>query len=88
MVPTVSARLVDDEAAAVTEVLRPWRQNFATVEVTEDSRSGKPADCLSSRQQRLPDGGPSRPPRGADTGPVTHAVLTAPPPPVAAAPHE
>ncbi|MFE4254218.1 hypothetical protein ACFRU3_32870 [Streptomyces sp. NPDC056910] len=88
MVPTVSARLVDDEAAAVTEVLRPWRQNFATVEVTEDFRSGKPADCLSSRPQRLSDGGPSRPPLGADAGPVTHAVLTAPPPPVAAAGHE
>ena len=56
MVPTVTARLVDDEAAAVTEVLRPWRQNFATVEVTDDSQSGKPADRLWSRQQRLPDG--------------------------------
>ncbi|MFF1360788.1 universal stress protein [Streptomyces sp. NPDC058297] len=87
-----SARLLDEEAAAVTEVLRPWRQNFATVKVTEDSRSGKAPDYLveASRHASLVVVGRRgrRSVLGTHIGPVTHAVLHHAAAPVAVVPHE
>ncbi|MFF1360235.1 universal stress protein [Streptomyces sp. NPDC058297] len=77
-----SARLLDEEAAAVTEVLRPWRQTFATARVTEDSRSGKAPDYLveASRHASLVVVGRRgrRSVLGTHIGPVTHAVLPRP----------
>jgi hypothetical protein len=76
---TESAWLVDDEAVAVTEMLHPWRQKFATATVTGDCRSGETVDHLvEASGQRLPGGrGPSRPPL-CDGRPAGHPRRAAP----------
>jgi nucleotide-binding universal stress UspA family protein len=66
-------------AATLTEALRPWRQKYPNVEVTEESRAGSPAYQLvdAAREASLVVVGRRirRSPLGAHIGPVTHAVL-------------
>ncbi|MFI6335755.1 universal stress protein [Streptomyces sp. NPDC050535] len=79
------------EAAALTEVLRPWRQKFPAVEVVEESRYGTAAIHLvdASREASLVVVGRRirRSPLGARIGPITHAVLHHATAPVAVVPH-
>ncbi|MCZ0998386.1 universal stress protein [Streptomyces mirabilis] len=88
----LNARLGAEEAAAVSEVLRPWRQKFPTVDVVEDSLSGKAANRLvdASAEASLVVVGRRirRSPLGAHIGPVTHAVLHHATAPVAVVPHD
>ncbi|MGW1503280.1 universal stress protein [Streptomyces mirabilis] len=88
----LNAQLGAEEAAAVSEVLRPWRQKFPTVDVVEDSLSGKAANhlvdasaeaCLVVVGRRI-----RRSALGAHIGPVTHAVLHHATAPVAVVPHD
>ncbi|TLS45347.1 universal stress protein [Streptomyces montanus] len=73
------AELSKKDAAALKDVLRPWRQKFPAVEVIEESRFGSPAIHLVdvSREASLVVVGRRirRSPLGAHIGPVTHAVL-------------
>ncbi|MFF2516563.1 universal stress protein [Streptomyces sp. NPDC058086] len=77
--PELNAELGRQEAAALAEVLRPWRQKYPDVEVVEESRSGSPANHVvdASREASLVVVGrrKRRSPIGAHIGPVTHAVL-------------
>ncbi|MGW4144008.1 universal stress protein [Streptomyces mirabilis] len=88
----LNARLGAEEAAAVSEVLRPWRQKFPTVDVVEDSLSGKAANRLvdASAEASLVVVGRRirRSPLGAHIGPITHAVLHHATAPVAVVPHD
>ncbi|MFD8000302.1 universal stress protein [Streptomyces mirabilis] len=88
----LNAQLGAEEAVAVSEVLRPWRQKFPTVDVVEDSRSGKAANHLvdASAEASLVVVGRRirRSPLGAHIGPVTHAVLHHATVPVAVVPHD
>jgi len=68
--PELNAELGRQEAAALTEVLRPWRQKYPDVEVAEESRSGSPANHIidASRDASLvvvghsaPQGGSAQP---------------------------
>ena len=85
------AELTRQQAAALTEVLRPWRQKFPAVEVVEESRWGSPANHLvdASREASLVVVGRRirRGPLGAHIGPVTHAVLHHATAPVAVVAH-
>ncbi len=76
---------------ALTEVLRPWRQKFPAIEVTEESRYGSPANHLvdASRTASLVVVGRRvrRSPLGAHIGSVTHAVLHHSTAPVAVVSH-
>ncbi|MFI7413403.1 universal stress protein [Streptomyces sp. NPDC049627] len=67
------------QAAALAEVLRPWRQKYPDVEVAEEVPSGSPGIRLvdASREASLVVVGRRvrRSPFGAHIGPVTHAVL-------------
>lgn len=76
----------------MSEVLRPWRQKFPTVDVVEDSLSGKAANHLvdASAEASLVVVGRRirRSPLGAHIGPVTHAVLHHATAPVAVVPHD
>ncbi|MEU9544783.1 universal stress protein [Streptomyces mirabilis] len=88
----LNARLGAEEAAAVSEVLRPWRQKFPTVDVAEDSLSGRAANHLvdASAEASLVVVGRRirRSALGAHIGPVTHAVLHHATAPVAVVPHD
>ncbi|MEU0040841.1 MULTISPECIES: universal stress protein [unclassified Streptomyces] len=88
----LNAQLGAEEAVAVAGVLRPWRQKFPTVDVVEDSLSGKAANHLvdASREASLVVVGRRirRSPFGAHIGPVTHAVLHHATAPVAVVPHD
>ncbi|MFE2971171.1 universal stress protein [Streptomyces sp. NPDC059340] len=90
--PELNAQLGAAEAAAVSEVLRPWRQKFPAVDVVEDSLSGKAANHLvdASAEASLVVVGRRirRSPLGAHIGPVTHAVLHHATAPVAVVPHD
>ncbi|MET9904925.1 universal stress protein [Streptomyces sp. NPDC006446] len=87
----MNAALAAQEAAAVTDVLRPWREKYPTVEVIEDALSGKAANHLvdASREASLVVVGrrARRAALGAHIGPVTHAVLHHSTAPVAVVPH-
>lgn len=80
------------ENTALTEVMRPWRQKFPQVEVTEESSYGTPGNHLvdASREASLVVVGRRirRSPFGAHIGPVTHAVLHHSTAPVAVVPHD
>ncbi|MGW7383624.1 universal stress protein [Streptomyces sp. NPDC054794] len=80
------------ETTLVTEVLRPWRQKFPDVEVTEESHCGTPADHLvdAAREASLLVVGRRvrRGPLGPRVGPVTHDVLHHSTAPVAVVPHD
>ncbi|MFH8468199.1 universal stress protein [Streptomyces sp. NPDC017991] len=71
--------LARQEAGALAEVLRPWRQKFPAVEVIETSRYGSAAHHLvdASREASLVVVGRRirRSALGTHTGPVTQAVL-------------
>ncbi|WP_199547252.1 universal stress protein [Streptomyces sp. N35] len=73
------AELARHHAAAMADVLRPWRKKFPTIEVVEESRFGQAAIPLvdASREASLVVVGRRirRNPLGAHIGPVTHAVL-------------
>jgi nucleotide-binding universal stress UspA family protein len=88
----LNAQIGAEEAAAVSEVLRPWRHKFPTVDVVEDSRSGKAANHLvdASAEASLVVVGRRirRSALGAHIGPVTHAVLHHATAPVAVVPHD
>jgi len=79
------------QATALTDILRPWRQKFPAVEVVEESRYGTAAIHLvdASREASLVVVGRRirRGPLGARIGPVTHAVLHHATAPVAVVPH-
>ncbi|MDH6484615.1 universal stress protein [Streptomyces sp. SAI-127] len=90
--PELNAELGRQEAAALTEVLRPWRQKYPDVEVAEESRSGSPANHIidASRDASLVVVGRRirRSPIGAHIGSVTHAVLHHATAPVAVVAHD
>ncbi|MCT7354199.1 universal stress protein [Streptomyces sp. 15-116A] len=87
-----NAELGRQEAAALTAVLRPWRQKYPDVEVVEESRSGSPANHVidASREASLVVVGRRvrRSPFGVHIGPVTHAVLHHAAAPVAVVAHD
>ncbi|MFL1897794.1 universal stress protein [Streptomyces tauricus] len=79
------------QIAALSEVLRPWRQKFPTVEVVEQCRYGSAANHLAdaSREASLVVIGRRirRNPFGVHIGPVAHAVLHHAAAPVAVVAH-
>ena len=86
------AELTRQEATALGDILRPWRQKFPAVEVVEESRYGTAASHLvdASREASLVVVGRRirRSPFGAHIGHVTHAVLHHATAPVAVVPHD
>ncbi|GGL93973.1 stress-inducible protein [Streptomyces fumigatiscleroticus] len=83
--------IAPEQAAALAEVLRPWRRKYPDVEVAEDSRTGSPAARLvdAAREASLVVVGRRirRSPFGVHIGPVTHAVLHHAAAPVAVVAH-
>ncbi|MCF2534439.1 universal stress protein [Streptomyces sp. FB2] len=81
-----------ERAAALTEVLRPWREKYPDVEVTEASRLGSPANHLidAARDASLVVVGRRvrRSPVGIHIGAVTHAVMHHATAPVAVVAHD
>ncbi|MFI6645732.1 universal stress protein [Streptomyces sp. NPDC050504] len=79
------------KSAALTEVLRPWREKFPHVDVVKEPRYGSPSQYLvdASRSAGLLVVGrrPRRGPLGPRIGPVAHAVLHHSHSPVAIVPH-
>ena len=79
------------QAAVLAEALRPWRQKYPNVEVTEETPSGSPGIRLvdASHEASLVVVGRRvrRSPFGAHIGPVTHAVLHHATAPVAVVAH-
>lgn len=80
------------QSATLAEILRPWRQKYPDLQVTEESRSGSAAHYLADAA-----GGASlvvvgrkirRNPFGAHIGPVAHAVLHHAAAPVAVVAHD
>ncbi|MFE9650343.1 universal stress protein [Streptomyces sp. NPDC006365] len=90
--PEFNSHVAAEWASALTEVLRPWRQKFPSLEIVEHSLVGKAADQLvaASRDASLVVVGRRirRSPIGAHIGPVTHAVLHHAAVPVAVVPHD
>lgn len=84
-------QLSRQEATALSDILRPWRQKFPSVEVVEESRYGTAANHLvdASREASPVVVGRRirRSPLGAHIGPVTHAVLHHSTAPVAVVAH-
>ncbi|MDH6223847.1 universal stress protein [Streptomyces sp. MJP52] len=81
-----------DQAAALTETLRPWREKYPDVEVVEASRQGGPAEHLidASGQASLVVVGrrTRRGPLGTHIGSVAQAVMHHATAPVAVVPHD
>ncbi|MFI8075303.1 universal stress protein [Streptomyces sp. NPDC086033] len=90
--PELNAELGRQEAAALSEVLRPWRRKYPDVEVVEESRSGSPPHHVidASRDASLVVVGRRirRNPIGVHIGSVTHAVLHHATAPVAVVAHD
>ncbi|GED90344.1 universal stress protein [Streptomyces sp. 6-11-2] len=90
--PAVEREMAKADAAAVTEVLRPWRQKFPGVEVVEQPHFGSPSLLLieASHEASLVVVGRRirRATFGARLGPVTHAVLHHAAAPVAVVAHD
>ncbi|MEU3844376.1 universal stress protein [Streptomyces sp. NPDC028635] len=84
--------IVREKAAELAEVLRPWRQKYPSVEVSEESRTGSAADRLAdaARHASLVVVGRRvrHNPVGVHIGSVTHAVLHHATAPVAVVAHE
>jgi nucleotide-binding universal stress UspA family protein len=84
--------IVRERAADLAEVLRPWRQKYPSVEVSEESRTGSAADRLvdAARNASLVVVGRRlrHHPVGPHIGSVTHAVLHHATAPVAVVAHE
>ncbi|MGW0627044.1 universal stress protein [Streptomyces sp. NPDC002758] len=89
--PEINRSLAQTDAAALTDVLRPWRQKFPDVEVVAESRFGSPAVELveASREASLVVVGRRirRSPLGSHIGHVTHALLHHSTTPVAVVAH-
>ncbi|GGJ06704.1 universal stress protein [Streptomyces brasiliensis] len=89
--PEINRSLAQAEAAALEEVLRPWRQKYPDVEVVAESRYGSPALELveASGQASLVVVGRRirRNPFGVHVGHVTHALLHHSTTPVAVVAH-
>ncbi|OIK26087.1 universal stress protein [Streptomyces malaysiense] len=89
--PTFDQEWSLQEKAALTEVLKPWRQKYPDVEVTEECGYGSAALRLveASQGAALVVVGRRRRPAsfGAHIGPVAHAVLHHATAPVAVVPH-
>ncbi|MCF4136207.1 universal stress protein [Streptomyces sp. Tue 6430] len=89
--PEVGAELGRQEAAALAEVLRPWRTKYPDIEVVEISRLGSAADRVldAAHEASLVVVGRRirRSPLGAHIGPVAHAVLHHATAPVAVVAH-
>ncbi|MFE1443412.1 universal stress protein [Streptomyces sp. NPDC058739] len=83
--------LARQETHALSDVLRPWREKFPDVDVTEEAPYGSASDHLvdASREASLVVVGRRirRSPFGAHIGHVTHAVLHHAAAPVAVVPH-
>ncbi|MFI5688033.1 universal stress protein [Streptomyces sp. NPDC051636] len=90
--PAFGAEIAKQENAALSEVLRPWRQKYPSVEVVEDCGGASASVHLvaASREASLVVvGRRTRPaPFGPRIGPVTHAVLHHATAPVAVVPHD
>ncbi|MFE4667955.1 universal stress protein [Streptomyces sp. NPDC056716] len=90
--PAFHGSLAQEEAGALTELLRPWRDKYPDVEVVAESLYGTPGDHLvdASRQASLVVVGRRirRHPIGAHIGPVTQTVLHHAAAPVAVVPHD
>ncbi|WP_406443391.1 universal stress protein [Streptomyces sp. NBC_00631] len=84
--------LARQESTALSEVLRPWREKFPAVEITEQSPYGTPGNHLvdASREACLVVVGrrTRRSPLGTHLGSVTHTVLHHATAPVAVVPHD
>lgn len=84
--------LAQEQAIALTEALRRWREKYPSVDVAEVSRLGHAADQLinASREASLVVVGRRirRNPFGMHIGPVTHAVLHHAAAPVAVVAHD
>lgn len=84
--------IVGQQAAALAEVMRPWRPKYPEIEVTAESPSGSPGVRLvdSAREASLVVIGRRvrRSPLGAHIGPVAHAVLHHSTAPVAVVAHD
>ncbi|MFH9861181.1 universal stress protein [Streptomyces sp. NPDC017202] len=89
--PEIGAELGRQEAAALAEVLAPWRTKYPDVEVVEISRLGSAADRVldAAREASLVVVGRRirRSPLGTHIGPVAHAVLHHSTAPVAVVAH-
>ncbi|MFI9152473.1 universal stress protein [Streptomyces sp. NPDC053367] len=83
--------LVREKTAQLAEAMRPWRQKYPAVEVSEEARSGSAAEHLvdAARTASLVVVGRRirRGPFGPHIGPVTHAVLHHATAPVAVVAH-
>ncbi|MFI9469412.1 universal stress protein [Streptomyces sp. NPDC052492] len=90
--PVLAAVLGTEQSAALSEVMRPWREKFPDVEVTEESRAGSAAvrivDAAHDASLVVVGRRIRRNPVGAHTGPVTHAVLHHAAAPVAVVAHD
>ncbi|MFK0139870.1 universal stress protein [Streptomyces murinus] len=90
--PTFDQEWSLQEEAALTEVLKPWRQKYPSVEVTEECGYGSASLRLveASHGAALVVVGRRRRPAsfGTHIGPVTHAVLHHATAPVAVVPHD
>ncbi|MEU9552045.1 universal stress protein [Streptomyces werraensis] len=90
--PEVGAELGRQDAAALADVLSPWRQKYPDIEVVEESRFGSTANHVidASRGASLVVVGRRirRSPIGARIGPITHAVLHHATAPVAVVAHD
>ncbi|MER7572586.1 universal stress protein [Streptomyces sp. NPDC126514] len=84
--------IVRQQAALLHEAMRPWRQKYPHIEVTEESPSGSPGIRLvdAARDASLAVIGRRirRSPFGAHIGPVAHAVLHHCTAPVAVVAHD
>ncbi|MDT0386147.1 universal stress protein [Streptomyces dubilierae] len=84
--------IIREQAATLTEVLRPWREKFPEVEVTEQSRLGSPANHLvdAAHEASLVVVGRRvrRNPFGVHIGAVAHAVMHHATTPVAVVAHD
>ncbi|MFE2276436.1 universal stress protein [Streptomyces sp. NPDC059454] len=84
--------IIREQADALTEALRPWREKYPDVEVTEASRLGSPAGHLvdAARDASLVVVGRRirRSPFGVHIGAVAHAVMHHATSPVAVVAHD
>ncbi|UNO43389.1 universal stress protein [Streptomyces sp. MST-110588] len=90
--PDIDAAFGERARRAVTAALRPWREKYPELEVTEVSRTGKAArnliECASSAKMLVIGRRIRRSAVGAHIGPVAHAVIHHARCPVAVVPHE
>ncbi|MFF9088568.1 universal stress protein [Streptomyces sp. NPDC014991] len=90
--PAFDQEVAQQETAALSETLRPWREKYPSVPVVEDCGAGNASVRLvdaAHEASLVVVGRRTRPARlGTHIGPVTHAVLHHATAPVAVVPHE